>query len=169
MAAFQAFVCGRISQVSPSSPGRSTAQETTLLAHPAFTRNWPWSENVSKLMAEIHEGEEREWRRFRPFVWVVTQDGAHSLLTAIGERQVKVLWFPGGFENLPASEQLAVVQHRVREHYQETGGKYVGFGRIHAYRFAYTADASMVLNTEGKVIEEDGGGFLLPEIWLELA
>jgi hypothetical protein len=120
-------------------------------------------------MASILEVEERERRRFRPFIWIHTEDGAHSFLTAVGERQVKVLRFQDRFENLPASEQLATVQRRVRAHYQETGGRYIGFGRIQAYRFAYAADASIVLDSEGKVIEENGGTFLLPEVWLELA
>ncbi|MBS1828800.1 MAG: hypothetical protein JST93_26090 [Acidobacteria bacterium] len=120
-------------------------------------------------MAEIHEVEERERRRFRPFVWVVTQDGAHSLLTALGERQVKVLWLPNGFETLPASEQMSVVQRRIREHYQETGGEYIGFGRILRYQFAHTFDASMVFDVGGNVVESNGGGFKLPDIWLELA
>lgn len=37
------------------------------------------------------EIEDRERRRFRPFIWIVTEDGALSFLTAIAERQPKVL------------------------------------------------------------------------------
>ena len=67
------------------------------------------------LTSEHREIEGRERRRFKPCIWVLTEDGAHSFLTAVGERQVKVLWLPEGFEHLSKSEQLATVQHRVRE------------------------------------------------------
>lgn len=119
-------------------------------------------------MSGTLEIREQERSRFCPFIWVHAEDGAHSCLTAMGERQVKVLRFQDGFENLPASEQLATVQRRVRAHHQETGGEYVGFGRIQAYRFAYAAEASLILDVGGNVVESSGGGFKLPEIWLEL-
>jgi len=81
------------------------------------------------------EIEERERRRFRPFVWVVRQDGAHSFWTAVGERQVKVLWFPDA---------------------------------ILRYRFSGSFDTSIVLDINGNVTEENGGRFLLSEVWLAL-
>lgn len=118
-------------------------------------------------MASILEVEERERRRFRPFIWIHTVDGAHSFLTAVAERQVKVLRFQDGFADLPTSEQLATVQRRVRAHYQETGGRYIGFGQILRYQFADTFDTSIVLDTNGDVMD-NGGRFLLPEVWLQL-
>src|ERR1017187_4557245 len=76
----------------------------------------------------VREIEDRERRRFRPFIWTVNEDGAHSFLTAIAERQLKVLRLPDGFEHLSEPARLAAVRRRVREHYQKTGGKYIGFG-----------------------------------------
>ena len=116
----------------------------------------------------VRQIEERERRRFRSFVWVHTEDGAHSFLTALGERRVKVLWMPEGFEHLSHVEQLRAVQRRVRDHYAEAGGKYVGFGAILRYRFAERFDTSTVLDTDGNVIEANGDRFLLPEVWLDL-
>lgn len=116
----------------------------------------------------IQEIEGGERRRFRPFIWVHTVDGAHSFFSAMAERQVRVLLLPEGFEHLPESAKLEAVQRRVREHYQEMGGKYIGFGEILRYRFANTSDASTVLDTQGDVIENQGGRFLLPEVWFEL-
>ena len=78
--------------------------------------------------------KERERRQFRPFIWIVTEDGAHSFLTAVAERQVKVLWMLEGFENLSEPAKLGAIQRRVREHYQKTGGKCIGFGQILRYR-----------------------------------
>jgi hypothetical protein len=116
----------------------------------------------------VREIEERERRRFKPFIWIVTEDGAHSFLTAIAERQLKVLRLPEGFEDLSEPARLEAVQRRVREHYQQTTGKYIGFGEILRYRYAPDFDHSIVLDTDGNVIEEDGGRFLLPEVWMEL-
>ena len=82
----------------------------------------------------VREIEERERRRFKPFVWVHTVDGAHSFLTAVAERQVKVLRLPEAFKDLSEPARLEAVQHRVREHYQKTGGKYIGFGDTLRYR-----------------------------------
>jgi hypothetical protein len=36
--------------------------------------------------AAVHEHEERERRLFRPFLWVVTEDGAHSWVMAMAQR-----------------------------------------------------------------------------------
>jgi hypothetical protein len=124
---------------------------------------------MEKMMSHddsIYETEERARRRFRPFIWVQTVDGAHSFLSAIAERQVKVLWLPKGFEHLPGAERLSIVQSQIRSHYQQAGGRYKGFGDILSYQFATTFDSSIVLDTNGIVIEEDGGRFLLPEVWL---
>jgi hypothetical protein len=52
-------------------------------------------------------------------------DGAHSFLTALGERQIKVLWLPEGTEKLPKADQVAAAQRRIREHYQKTTGRYI--------------------------------------------
>lgn len=116
----------------------------------------------------VREIEERERRRFKHFIWVHTEDGAHSFFSAMGERQVKVLWFSEGFDRLSKSEQLAVVQRRVREHCQRSDGGYPGFGQILQYRYADTFDTSIVLDTTGSIIDENGSQFLLPEVWLEL-
>jgi hypothetical protein len=113
------------------------------------------------------EIEDRVRRRFRPFVWVHTVDGAHSFLTAVAERQVKVLRLPEAFKDLSERARLEAVQRRVREHYQKTGGKYIGFGEILRYRYASDFDHSIVLDIDGNVIEEDGGRFLLQEVWME--
>ena len=116
----------------------------------------------------MREIEERERRRFKPFVWVHTVDGAHSFLRAVAERQVKVLRLPEAFKDLSEPARLEAVQHRVREHYQKTGGKYIGFGEILRYRYATDFDHSIVLDINGNVVEENGGRFLLQEVWMEL-
>jgi hypothetical protein len=116
----------------------------------------------------VHHIEERERLRFQPFIWVHTVDGAHSFLGAILEQQVKVLWFRDGFERLSKPEQLATVHRRVRKHYDKTGGRCGGFGQILEYRFADTFDTSIVLETNGNIFDEEGGRFLLPEVWLAL-
>jgi hypothetical protein len=120
-----------------------------------------------------HEGivrgiEERERRRFRPFIWVHTVDGAHQFLTAIAERQVKVLWLPEGFEQLPRSERLAVVRRQIRDHYEKTGGSLHRVRRNPAVSVRRNFDTSVVLDTNGSVIEENGDRMLLPEVWLQL-
>ncbi len=74
---------------------------------------------------------------FRPFIWVHTVDGAHSFFSAMAERQVKVLWLPGGFGHQSEAEQLATVQGAIREHYQKTSGRYQGFGDILKYRWVH--------------------------------
>jgi hypothetical protein len=116
----------------------------------------------------VLEAEERLRRRFRSFIWVHSEDGAHSLFSAMGERHVKTLWFQADFERLSKAEQLKAVQRRVRGHYQQTGGKYPGFGAILRYQWADSVDTSVVLDITGNVIEESGGRFLLPEVWMEL-
>jgi hypothetical protein len=116
----------------------------------------------------VREIEERERLRFKPFIWVHSTDGAHSFFSAMAERQVKVLWFQESFESLSAPAKLEVVQRRVREHYQQTSGECIGFGAIRQYQYANTFDASIALDVDGNVIEENGGRFLLPEVWLEL-
>ena len=115
----------------------------------------------------VREIEERERRRFKPFVWVHTVDGAHSFLTAMTERQLKVLRLPEAFKDLSEPARLEAVQHRIREHYQKTGGKYIGFGEILRYRYASDFDHSIVLDIDGSVIE-NGGRFLLQKVWMEL-
>jgi hypothetical protein len=99
----------------------------------------------------VREIEERERRRFKPFVWVHTVDGAHSFLTAVAERQVKVLRLPEAFKDRSEPARLEAVQHRVREHYQKTGGKYIGFGEILRDRYASDFDHSIVLDIDGGV------------------
>jgi hypothetical protein len=116
----------------------------------------------------VAEIEERERRRFKPFIWVHTEDGAHSLFTAMAERQEKVLWMKEGFELLSAPEQLRAVQQKIRSHFRVMGGRYPGFGKILQYRWAVTFDTSAVLDTNGTVIDDKGERFLLPEVWLEL-
>jgi hypothetical protein len=114
------------------------------------------------------EIEDRERRRFKAFVWVHTEDGAHSYLTAVAERQVKVLWMAEGFEQLSDSAKLEKVQERIREHYKTTGGKYVGFGAILSYNYSDTLDTSIGFDVDANVIEKQGGRFLLPEVSMEL-
>ncbi len=112
--------------------------------------------------------EERCRREYRPFIFVHTEDGAHSFWTAVAERQIKVLRMRRGFQDLSELERLTAVQTRIREHYQETGGKYLGFGVILKYTYSDTFSTSIVLDVEGNVIDENGGEFLLPEVKLEL-
>ena len=64
---------------------------------------------------------------------------------------------PAGFEELSGPARLEAVRRRVREHYQKTGGKYIGFGEILRYRYASDFDRSIVLAIYGNVIEENGG------------
>jgi hypothetical protein len=85
--------------------------------------------------ASLREQEERERRLFRPFLWVVTEDGAHSWVMAMAQRAVKLLRFPGDFKDLSKGDQLAAVQQMVRDHYQKTGGHSHYFGAIQRYRF----------------------------------
>ena len=116
----------------------------------------------------VREIEERERRRFKPVIWVHTQDGAHSFFSALGERRIKVLWLADGFERLSEPEKLANVQCRVREHCRKTDGTLVGFGSILRYTYASTFDSSIIADVQGNVIEKRGGRFLLPEVWMEL-
>jgi hypothetical protein len=89
----------------------------------------------------------------------VTEDWAHSFLTAIAECQLKVLRLPEAFKDLSEPARLEAVQHRVREHYQKTGGKCIGFGEILRYRYASDFDHSIVPDIDGNVIEQNGGRF----------
>jgi len=73
---------------------------------------------------------------------------------------------PDGFEHLSEPARLAAVRRRIREHCQKTGGKYIGFGQILRYQFASHFDHSIVLDTDGSVIEKNGGRFLLGEVWM---
>jgi hypothetical protein len=116
----------------------------------------------------VHAMEERERQRFRPFIWVVSKDSAHSWVMAMAERQIKLLRFSEGFEQLSGAEQLATVQERVRHHYRETGGRLADFGTIFGYRYCDSFDTSMVLDPDGKVIKQDGGRFTKPEAWISL-
>jgi hypothetical protein len=116
----------------------------------------------------VREVEERERRRFKPFIWVVTEDGAHSFLTAMAEKQVKVLWMVEDFDHLSESARLEKVQDRIREHFKTTGGKYIGFGLILRYNYSDTFDTSIIFDVDGNVVEKCGGRFLLPEVWIEL-
>jgi len=106
-------------------------------------------------------------RRFKPFIWVHTEDGAHQFFTAIIERRVKVLWFGERFELLSEPEQLKAAQTRVRQHYARTP-EYRGFGKVLSYTFVPTFDTSMALDTRGEVTDAHRPQFLLPEVWLEL-
>jgi hypothetical protein len=85
----------------------------------------------------------------------------------MAERQLKVLRLPEAFKDLSEPARLEAVQHRIREHYQKTGGKYIGFGEILRYRYASDFDHSIVLDIDGGVIE-NGGRFLLQKVWMEL-
>ena len=79
-----------------------------------------------------------------------------------------MLWLQQGFEDLPGADQLLAVQDRIREHYRRTTGAYKGFGKILRYRWARTFDTSMVFDTDGNVVEANGGRMLLPEVWMAL-
>ena len=116
----------------------------------------------------VREIEERERRLFKPFVWVHTEDGAHSYLTAVAEMQVKVLWMTEGFGHLSQLAKLEKVQDRIRHHYETTGGKYAGFGVIVRYQYSDTSDTSIIFDVDGNVTEKYGGRFLLPEVWAEV-
>jgi hypothetical protein len=116
----------------------------------------------------IAEIEERQRKRFKPFIWVETEHGAHQFWTAVAERQIKVLWMPDGFERQSEAERLTAVQGRIQEHYRQTGGRYPGFGKVLRYQLADTFDTSVVFDVQGNVIDEHGERFLLPEVWMEL-
>jgi hypothetical protein len=116
----------------------------------------------------VHEMEELERRRFRPFCWVVTQDCAHSWVIALAQRQIKLLRFLEGFEQLSSVEQLAAAQLRVLSHYRETSGRLNYFGPILGYRFCDTFDTSIVLDPDGDVVQQNGGRFTKPEAWISL-
>ena len=113
----------------------------------------------------VRESEELERRRFKPFVWVVTEEGPHSWVMVLAERQVKFLRFHEGFDQLSSADQLTAVQQRAREHYQETGGRFAHFGAILGYRFCDSFDTSIILDLNGQMIETSGR-FLRPEVWL---
>jgi hypothetical protein len=81
--------------------------------------------------------EERLRRRFKPFIWISTEETAHSFWAAVMERRAKVLWMDEVFELLPESERLGAVQIRVKEHYTANDGQSI-FGKILGYRFVPT-------------------------------
>jgi len=116
----------------------------------------------------VFEQQERERRRFRSFCWVVTQDGAHSWVIAMAERQIKLLKFDETFERLPSAERLAAVQQRVRHHYGETGGRLADFGAILGYRYCDSFDSSIILDPDAEVVPQNGGRFTAPQAWLAL-
>jgi hypothetical protein len=87
---------------------------------------------------------------------------------AMAERQIKLLKFPEGFEELSSIEQLTEVQQRVRHHYRETGGRLADFGVILSYRFCDTFDTSVILDPDAEVVLQNGGRFAVPQAWLAL-
>jgi len=68
---------------------------------------------------------------------------------------------PEGFGHLSEPARLEAVGRRVRQRYQKTGGKYLGFEEILGYRHAPDFDHSGVLDIHNNVIEENGGRFSL--------
>jgi hypothetical protein len=155
-----------VRQIAEVYPAHAEELQKALAETEQLKKSMPRPYRVSA--EAVREIEERERRRFRPFIWVHTEDGAHSMASAYCEREVKVLWFRDGFEQLSEMEKLAAVRERIREHYEKTGGRYIGFGSILRYSYANTFDTSMIFDTAGNVIEENGDRFLLPEVWFLL-
>jgi hypothetical protein len=98
---------------------------------------------------------------------VVSEDGPHSWVVAMAEHQIKKLRFPEEFGKLSSAEQLAAVQQRVLNHYQETDGRLPYFGAILRYRFSDSFDSSMILDISGNVIG-NAGKFTAPNAWISL-
>jgi hypothetical protein len=115
----------------------------------------------------VHAMEERARLRFKPFVWVVSEDGPHSWVIAMAQHQIKKLRFPEEFGKLSIAEQLAAVRQRVLEHYRTTDGRLPYFGAILRYRFCDSFDTSMILDISGNVIG-NAGKFTAPNVWISL-
>ena len=153
-----------LSQIAGRYPNASEALQSAVQA----TRKAKAAEHEAARREATRDIEERERKRFRPFIWVVTEHGATSGFNAMVERRLKVLQFGEDFEGLSESERLAVVQKRVQEHYAETGGRLYQFGAILRYRYANTFDTTIVLTPQGDVIDYAGNQILLPEVWWAL-
>ena len=60
---------------------------------------------------------------------------------------------PGPVRRLPFAAQLAVVQTRVREHFQDTHGELPLWGTIQCYRFFHAPGQSLDLAPDGTILE----------------
>lgn len=126
---------------------------------------------------KIHQRERDEARQraetrsrqiFKPCIWVETEEGPHSMISAMAEQSIKVLDLGSKFKNLSHPQQLELVQRRIRKHCRKAGGQTGPFGAILRYRYLDTFDTSIMLDTAGNVVEEHGGQFLLPDAYFEL-
>ena len=81
---------------------------------------------------------------------------------------MKYMGVPASCLPLPLPEQVATVQWLVRDHYQKNRGECLFFGKIVGYRFVYTYDDSILLATDGTVVQEAGGPFRPPSATLRI-
>ena len=81
---------------------------------------------------------------------------------------MKYMGVPASCLPLPLPEQVATVQRLVRDHYQKNRGECLFFGKIVGYRFVYTYDASILLVTNGTMVQEEGGPFRPPSATLRI-
>ena len=81
---------------------------------------------------------------------------------------MKYMGVPASCLPLPLPEQVATVQWLVRDHYQKNRGECLFFGKIVGYRFVYTYDASILLATNGTMVQEEGGPFRPPSATLRI-
>ena len=95
--------------------------------------------------------------QFAPYVFIETtlkRPSSIAMAAATGGR-MKYIDLPASF----TTDDLSQVRQIVCEHYRKNEGNCILFGRVVKYRFVYTPDDCILLDTEGNEIGRQQGRY----------
>ena len=117
--------------------------------------------------------EEYERRIFKPHLWIEhvrkrPPVGTICIVAFIGIENFKVLNLPKNINQLDWSEQIRLVQERIRLHQKEEGTDDHIFGRVEGYIYRQTYNESFMFSRDGVLLKRDIGKVHIPEVSLKI-
>jgi hypothetical protein len=102
------------------------------------------------------ERERKSRQEFSPYLSVLTERRRPYSITMFalaGLGRDLIVELPGSVFSLPESEQMTIVQRKLRKHYAELSGEIPQMGRITGYVYHNSFDTRIHLGTEGEVLD----------------
>jgi hypothetical protein len=112
-----------------------------------------------------------ERAKFSPHLWAVTEHkiGRPIFLVAIvGQNRFRRVDLPDGIEAMSEQQQIEVIRHAAKRHFEQTSGDAGPFGKILGYWYRHASDQSWLLNTEGEVLDRNAGQVYVGKYTLSL-